>query len=54
MALKNDRYDAELLASAKARREGVVSRRNNPKIIGTSGVTTNFEGKKVGLKRRSK
>ena len=53
MALKGDKHDGELLASAKARREGVISRRNNPKILGTSGSAKNFEGKKTGLKRRS-
>lgn len=52
--VKGDVHDAELLARAQARRAGVVSRRNNPKILGTSGATVNFEGKKTGLKRRNK
>lgn len=51
MALrKGDTHDAELLANARARREGVVSRRNNPKM--QQGRTA--DNKPTGLKRRSK
>lgn len=50
MALKRDRYDAELLASAKARSAATAARTSlNPKM--QQGKTA--DNKRTGLKRRS-